>query len=458
MAGVALMLKESGVRVQGSDTANYPPMGPLLEASGIPVLHGYRSENVTSGLDLVVVGNVCRKDNPEVVEAKHRGLLLMSMPQVIAKYFLENRTSLVITGTHGKTTTTALTAWLLTHAGLEPGFLVGGIARNFGSNHKLGSGGWFVIEGDEYDTAFFDKKAKFFHYKPCHAVITSLEYDHADIYPNVQTIQEAFSAFARMIPEYGSLTICDDYPVLDGIARESSGQLFRYGTASASALAARSLRGRSDGTAFELTCDHGQTWHEILLPMWGRHNVMNALAAVSLALQSGITMDSIAGGLASFAGVARRQEVVFDEGGVVVVDDFAHHPTAVRETLASVSQRFPGRRLRAVYHFESNTSRRKVFEQEYAAAFTGACDVYLTYPLVKQDQLDVDMYLDPQKVVDGICSYADRVTAHRDFGSMAAAIATDTREGDVLLAMSGRDLSGLYTSLFPLLRQRRTDL
>lgn len=452
MAGVALMVRKSGMEVQGSDTAFYPPMGPLLNEHGIVTMPGYRTENITPELDLVVVGNVCRRDNPEVVEAQRLGLKLLSMPQVIKEYFLADRTSLVITGTHGKTTTTALTAWMLQYAGLEPSFLVGGIALNFDSNHGLGKGRHFVIEGDEYDTAFFDKKAKFFHYKPTHALITSLEFDHADIYADLKTIEQAFHDFSLLVPQTGTLTLCTDWATLETVTAQTSAPRIWYGWDSSSQIQAKELAAGPEGTAFLMTVDGGVTWHPALLAMWGRHNVLNALGAASLALQAGCTLQQVIGAMATFKGVKRRQQIVAQEGGVTVVDDFAHHPTAVRETLSATRQRFPGRRILAIYHFESNTSRRKVFQDEYSQAFSGAAEVFLTHPLVKADTLSADQYLDPAAVVAGISGYAQFAKAYREFPELARELAQHCRPGDVILGMSGRDLSPLYAELIPLLR------
>lgn len=453
MAGVALMLRATGATVQGSDVAFYPPMGPLLAERGIRTLPGYYAENITKELDVVVVGNVCRKDNPEVLQAQRLGLKLLSMPQVIEQYFLQDRVPLVVTGTHGKTTTTALTSWMLQEAGLDPSFLVGGIALNFHSNYRLGAGRFFVIEGDEYDTAFFDKRAKFFHYKPQHAAITSLEYDHADIYPNLKSIEDAFADFVRLIPATGTLTVCTDWPVLSRISDGTAARVIRYGWDGKSQLQARNLEASPEGTTFDMTADGGKSWHPCLLSLWGRHNVLNALAAASLALQAGASIEAIVRAMRTFQGVRRRLQVRSQVAGVTIVDDFAHHPTAVKETLWACCHRFPGRRVFVVYHFESNTSRRSIFEEEYAEAFRGAEEVYLTYPLVKTDTLTPDQYLDPEKVLEGIRGYTRFAGAWREFSDLAKAMAPRLRQGDVVLAMSGRDLTPFYETLIPLLER-----
>jgi len=455
MAGVALMMRKLGHTVQGSDTAFYPPMGPMLKEQGVATLTGYRPENITPDLNLVVVGNVCRRDNPEVVEAQRLGLLLLSMPQVIERFFLADKHALVVTGTHGKTSTTALLAWMLEEAGMDPSFMVGGIALNFQSNHKIGDGSYFVIEGDEYDTAFFDKKAKFFHYKPLHAAITSLEYDHADIYPDLSSIEQTFHSFAEMIPVQGSLSCCTDWPVLWRIADACAGEVVRYGTDETALVAARQMSAGESGTTFQLTLDGGQRWHDATLALWGRHNVLNSLAAASLASRAGADVESIVRAMATFKGVWRRMQVWAQAADVTIVDDFAHHPTAVTETLKACVSRFPGRRVLAVYHFESNTSRRRIFQAEYGQAFRGAQAVFLTHPLVKADALSADQYLDPFEVVARVREYADHAGAWSDFQGICDAIVAYAKPGDVVLGMSGRDLSPLYELLVPALQASR---
>ena len=386
MAAVASLLKESGVDVVGSDPFAYPPMGPHLDRLGIEVLPGWDESNLSGReFDVVVVGNVARRDNPEVVAAQNLGIPLVSMPQLIADQFIGERTSLVVTGTHGKTTVTSMTAWLLQYAGLQPGFMVGGIPKNFGKGYGLGKGDVFVIEGDEYDTAFFDKEAKFFHYKPKHAVMTSLEFDHADIYRNIEHLKDTFRRFAALVPKNGSLSWCSEYDILEEIVGNSPSPSGSYGLAPGSDLRAVDIQSTTDGTSFRILQDNDSA--STSLPMWGKHNVQNALAASALALAAGVSLRSIAEGLRLFEGVKRRFDTVYNRNGIVVVDDFAHHPTAVRETLAAARLRFPNQRLFACYHFESNTSRRRIFLDDYSRALDDADGILLTYPLVKTDSL-----------------------------------------------------------------------
>jgi len=446
MAGVGAMLKGSGFDVQGSDAAAYPPMSVFLESQGIAIMQGYHAAHLASRPDLVVVGNVARRDNPEVVEAQRLGIRCLSMPQVLEEYFLAERTSITVTGTHGKTTVTSMTAWLLETAGLSPSFLVGGIPLDFGRNFGLGEGRHFVIEGDEYDTAFFDKKAKFFHYRPVHAVVTSLEYDHADIYPDFASLERTFGEFVGLIPPKGTLTWCADYPVLSVVTASARCKRVSYGFSEKADLRIVEVVPGTDGTSFRVEDRPGDRTHFLRTRLWGRHNVLNATAAFSVGKAIGISCSVIGEALASFGGVKRRFQVLSETGGVTLVDDFAHHPTAVRETLSAARTRFPGRRLLAAFHFESNTSRRKVFEQEFADAFRGVDQVFLTYPLRKNDALKPEDYLDPAAVLAGIRTYAE-AEAFQDFEEMAAAVAPRLKPGDVLVGMSGRDFSPFYAAL-----------
>ena len=455
MAAVASLLKESGAEVVGSDPFAYPPMGPLLDSLGIEVLPGWDESNLSNRqLDVVVVGNVARRDNPEVVAAQSLGIPLLSMPQLIADQFIGDRTSLVVTGTHGKTTVTSMTAWLLQYAGLQPGFMVGGVPKNFGTGYALAKGDLFVIEGDEYDTAFFDKEAKFFHYKPTHAVMTSLEFDHADIYRDIDHLRDTFRRFAKLVPKNGSLSWCSEYDILEEIAGDACCPSVPYGVGAGPGLRAVDIQASGEGTSFRII--HGGESVNTLLPMWGKHNVQNALAASALALAAGVSLNIIAEGLCLFEGVKRRFDTVYNRNGIVVVDDFAHHPTAVRETLAAARLRFPTQRLFACFHFESNTSRRRVFLEEYSRALDNADGILLTYPLVKEDSLKSGETMDPLEVLRGSRGGREHAGAYHTMQEMADALVPILRPGDAVIAMSGRDFTPLYDELFPRLDSSRS--
>jgi UDP-N-acetylmuramate: L-alanyl-gamma-D-glutamyl-meso-diaminopimelate ligase len=447
MAGIASMLKDQGLQVQGSDTNAYPPMSTLLADKGIEIMKGYDRRNLDVRPDFVVVGNVARRDNPEVVAAQQLGIPLQSMPQTIHDQFLKDRVSLTVAGTHGKTSTTSLLAWILGYAEEDPSYLVGGIPLNYGSNYRLGGGRHFVIEGDEYDTAFFDKEAKFFHYDPTFAVVTSLEFDHADIYPDFPTLQRTFDRFVAMVPPEGALAYCADYPVLDEVMKHCRSGRISYGFSTHADVRVVDFESGPLGTRFEIAESGGGGRRTLHIRQWGAHNVLNATAAFTIAREMGLPASVIAEGLATFKGVVRRFQTIANEGGVTVIDDFAHHPTAVRETILATKSRFPEARIFAVYHFASNTSRRKLFEEDYSQAFLGADQVYLTHPLRKADDLKPEEYLDPAVVVRGIMQYADNAQAFAQFDEMAEAMAKELRPSDVVIAMSGRDLSPLYEAL-----------
>ncbi len=453
MAGIASMLKDQGLQVQGSDTNAYPPMSTLLADKGIEIMKGYDPQNLAVRPDFVVVGNVARRDNPEVVAAQEMGIPLQSMPQTIHDQFLKDRVSLTVAGTHGKTSTTSVLAWILGYAEEDPSYLVGGIPINYGSNYRLGSGRHFVIEGDEYDTAFFDKEAKFFHYNPTFAILTSLEFDHADIYPDFPTLQRTFDRFVAMVPPEGALAYCADYPVLDEVMKHCRSGRISYGFSSHADIRVVDFESGPQGTRFEIA-ESGGSRRTLHIRQWGAHNVLNATAAFAIAREMGLPASVIAEGLATFKGVVRRFQTVLNEGGVTVIDDFAHHPTAVRETILATKSRFPEARIFAVYHFASNTSRRKLFEEDYSNAFLGADQVFLTHPLQKADDMKPEDYLDPAVVVRGIKTYAEGAQAFAKFDEMAAAMAKELRPSDVVIAMSGRDLSPLYEALAGHLRRR----
>ena len=453
MAGIASMLKDLGLDVQGSDSTAYPPMSTLLADKGIEIMSGYSPRHLDVRPDFVVVGNVARRDNPEVVEAQRLGIPLRSMPQTIHDQFLKDRVSLTVAGTHGKTSTTSLLAWIFGYAEADPSYLVGGIPINFGSNYRLGQGPHFIIEGDEYDTAFFDKEAKFFHYDPTFAVVTSLEFDHADMYADFPTLQRTFERFVALVPPEGSLAYCADYAVLDEVMKHCRSRRLSYGFSTHADIRVVDFESGPSGTRFELAEASGER-RTLHIRQWGRHNVLNATAAFAIAREMGLSAPVIVEGLATFKGVVRRFQTVASEGGVTIIDDFAHHPTAVRETIMATRSRFPEARIFAVYHFASNTSRRKLFEEDYAQAFPGADQVFLTYPLQKSDDLKPEDYLDPEVVVRGIETYAEKAQAFADFDEMAEAMAAELRPSDVVIAMSGRDLSPLYEALLARLRKR----
>ncbi|MGE5412792.1 MAG: UDP-N-acetylmuramate--L-alanine ligase, partial [Syntrophomonadaceae bacterium] len=393
MVPLAALLLEEGHRVTGSDRALYPPMSTLLEGLGIPVAPAFAAENVPADADTVIVGNAALRDNVEAAEAVRRGLDVLSLPQAIRRHLLPGKTSVVIAGTHGKTTTSALTAWLLHDAGRDPGFLVGGEMKNFGRGYRHGKGPHFVLEGDEYNAAFFDRGPKFLHYEPKHLFVGNIEFDHADLYADLPAVVEAFRQVVRLVPTGGVVVVNADDPRVAALALESAAALVRVSLENPSAdFSARDLRFGPDGTEFTLL-EAGLPAARLSSPLLGVHNVRNALGAIALVRGLGLSLSEIERSLPRFAGVRRRMDVRGEKNGVLVVDDFAHHPTAVRGTLEAARARFPGRRLWALFEPRSNTAGRKMFEEEYAGAFDAA-DALVVAPVFHAQRLGPDNQID----------------------------------------------------------------
>src|SRR5689334_4630925 len=379
MATVAAMLKRRGVDVRGSDQDVYPPMSDFLAAEGIPVMTGYHADHITGDVDVVVVGNAISRGNPELEEVLDRKIRYCSLPEAIREHFLWGARSIVIAGTHGKTTTTSLTAWLLTVGGADPSMLVGGIARNFGdhgSSYRLGRGRDFVIEGDEYDSAFFDKTAKFLKYLPDIAIINNVEFDHADIYADFEAVSLAFRRLARLVPRKGLLIVGADSAGARALLAGAPSRVQTFGTADDVEWQAHDIEAAGAATRFKVRRS-GSPFGVFEMPLVGVYNVSNATAAIAVATEVGIGVDRIAEGLKSFAGVKRRLEIVGEAGGVTVYDDFAHHPTAVAETLAGLRAAAPRARIWAVFEPRSASSCRRVFQADFARAFSAADEIVI---------------------------------------------------------------------------------
>ena len=475
MGNFAGMLQAKGLEVRGSDAGVFDPMRTQLVSWQIPFTEGYDAAHLDWGPDLVVIGNVSRRDNPEAVAVRERQLPYCSFPEALGEWILQGRIPTVIAGTHGKTTTTSLTAWLLQHAGLEPGLLVGGVPANFGTSFRLGSGQPFVIEGDEYDTAFYDKRPKFVHYRPHHGILTSVEFDHADIYPDFAAVQRAFALYASLFPADGLLVAWGEDERVTAVLPACKGRVLRYGLQAGPGIDWQ-VQIHSEGPQGVLLSLHkgqgpylggrdplpqvpaGTVLGPWLSPMAGRHNALNAAAALAIALDLGATPEQLQQGLAAFRGVKKRQEIRGVVGGVTVMDDYAHHPTAVKETVAAIRAKYPGHKLWALFEAESNTSRRKVFEDVYPDAFLGADEVVLCSPLHK----DTDKLLATEVMDAGrVCALiADRGTPARYIAQVSDIVdyvAGSANNGDVILAMSGRDFQGLHGQLLARLTQRFGD-
>jgi UDP-N-acetylmuramate: L-alanyl-gamma-D-glutamyl-meso-diaminopimelate ligase len=458
MGAFAGMLKASGHEVTGSDQNVYPPMSEMLRAWAIPVLTPYDPANLDIVKpDLVVIGNVIRRVNPEATEVRARRLPQMSFPAALGAFFLRDRHSVVVTGTHGKTTTTALLGHVLAASGRDPSFLVGGISRNYDASYRLGAGPHFVVEGDEYDTAYFDKGPKFLHYRPRTAILTSVEFDHADIFRDLPHYEAAFERFVRLLPPDGCLAVSAAYPNALRIARGSAARVVTYGLPASSGdasgvdYAATDLVQGPAGARFRVL-ERDRALGVATLPGGGAHNVENALGVVAAARALGLEFEEIARGLATFTGVRRRQEVRGEVGGVVVIDDFAHHPTAVSATIAAIQARFPGRRLWAAFEPRSNTSRRRLHQGEYVEALAGAACVALKVP-EPHDMVPADQRLDADQVVADLRARGVDARAEADVDRLVRAVADGARPGDVVLVMSNGAFGGfidrLLTALHP---------
>ncbi len=446
MVPLAALLQEGGHRVTGSDVALYPPMSTLLERLGIPVAKGFSAEHVPADCEVVVVGNAALRDNVEAAEAARRGLPVLSLPQAIRQHLLPGKTSVVITGTHGKTTTSALTSWLLLDSGRDPGFLVGGEMRNLGRGYRRGNGAFFVLEGDEYNAAFFDRGPKFLHYEPRHLFVGNIEYDHADLFPDLDAVVEAFRRLVAIVPREGVVVANADDPRVAALLTDARSEVVSVSLENpGSDFSAGAIVSTPEGTEFTLL-EAGQPTARLSCPLHGRHNVRNALGAIALTRGLGLSSSEIARALPRFEGVRRRLEVRGERHGILVVDDFAHHPTAVRGTLEAARARFPGHRLWALFEPRSNTAGRKMFEEDYAGAFSAA-DVLVIAPVFHAQRLGPGNQLDRDALAAGFRSSGRPGFAPATIGEIPVLVRQEARPGDVLLLMSSGAFGGLPETL-----------
>jgi UDP-N-acetylmuramate: L-alanyl-gamma-D-glutamyl-meso-diaminopimelate ligase len=444
MATLAAMLKRKGFDVQGSDQDMYPPMSDFLAAERIRTLTGYNAEHVTGDLDLVIVGNAISRGNVELEEVLDRKIRYCSLPEAIRDHFLWGARSIVIAGTHGKTTTTSLTGWVLTHGGADPSVLVGGIVRNFASSYRIGQGRDFVIEGDEYDSAFFDKSAKFLKYLPDIAVVNNVEFDHADIYADFDAVMLAFRRLVNLVPRRGLLLLGADSPGARALKDHAVSRVETFGTGDGLDWQAYDLEGAGGTTRFKVR-RHGSSVGAFELPVVGAHNVRNALAAIAIATETGLDLPTITEGLRLFAGVKRRLEVVGVSGGVTVYDDFAHHPTAVAETLAGLRAANASARIWAVFEPRSASSCRRVFQDDFARAFAGADEVVIA-PIFRSKLPESERLSVPDLVRDLKCSgQSAREAASVD--DIVETIVRERRDGDLVVLMSNGGFGGIHQKL-----------
>ena len=451
---LAILLKTLGHHVTGSDRHVYPPMSTQLQEWGIPVREGFRAAHLQPRPDLVIVGNAISRGNPEAEAAQDAGVPVMSFPQALAHFLIGDRHGVVVAGTHGKSTTTALIAWMLDHAGLQPGYFVGAVTRNFPAPIRLGTGAHVVVEGDEYDSAYFDKGPKFLHYRPRTAVLTALEFDHADIYRDLDHVRSAFRRFVCLLPAEGRLLACGDDPEVRSLcaAEAMAAPVETYGLSAGVDWQAADWRAGDGGTVLEVV-HGGRPFGQFVTPLFGPHNLRNVLAAIAVAHRLGVGRDRIASGLRSFAGLKRRCEVRGEGAGVTVIDDFAHHPTAVGLTLQGLRQAYPGARLWAVFEPRSATTRRHVFQRAYVEALAHAdrvviAEVFRKQELAREERLSEDLLVQELNQ-GGVPSWFCPDTA-----DIIARVCEEARRGDVVAVMSNGGFDNIHERLLEALRQK----
>ena len=445
MASLAGMFKEAGFKVTGSDQNVYPPMSSFLSNLGIAVADGYGPQNLSPRPDLVIVGNAVSRDNPEIQHMFDMEVPYCSFPQALNRFFVSGKGALVVVGTHGKTSSSALMAWVLSCAGLNPGFMVGGIMQNLGRNYNLGSGAYFVVEGDEYDTAFFDKGPKFLHYTPSRAILTSVEFDHADIYRDFSAVRESFSKFCLTMPEEALLVGYDGDPVVRDLLVDAPCWTVRYGQRPRSPWQLGKTEIQDHVTRFEVI-KRDTLFGTFTTAMVGRHNLLNALAVIAVCDDLRIPVDIIAHALKTFQGVKRRQEVRGEKSGILVMDDFAHHPTEVRATVTAVRSTYLERRLVAVFEPRTNSSMRNVFQKAYVEVFDDADLVCLRKPS-RLDKVPPDQRFSSEQLVADLRERGKEAHHFQDTESIIAHLVSTLRQGDLVLIMSNGGFDNIHERL-----------
>ncbi len=457
MASLAGMLQARGHKVTGSDQNVYPPMSTQLEALGIEILNGYKAENVDIGADCTIVGNAISRGNAELEEVLNRKLLYRSQAEIVKEEFIRGRRSLVVAGTHGKTTTTSIATWVAEVGGLNPSFLVGGIVQNFGASFRVSDSQHFVIEGDEYDTAYFDKKPKFMHYLPEIAIVNNVEFDHADIYRDLWEIKYQFSRLMNLVPSNGRLIVGIDSPVAKEVLDEMQGKLHTqvetFGTSDEAKWQARYIDFSGDVTRFTIFCE-GKQWAEFETNLIGEFNVRNCLAVIIAADAWGISKEKIQEAFRTFKSVKRRVEIRGVEKGVTVIDDFAHHPTAVLETLKALRTKYHDKRLIAVFEPRSWSSRLAIFQEPYAKAFNYADYVVIAGVYNTSKASELGKVLDVNELVEDIKLQGKTAICLADADAIVEHLTPEMREGDVVAIMSNGGFGGIHDKILNVLKER----
>jgi UDP-N-acetylmuramate: L-alanyl-gamma-D-glutamyl-meso-diaminopimelate ligase len=445
MASVAAALQERGFKVTGSDENVYPPMSKFLEEKDVALKEGYRADNIPPDADVVVIGNAMRRGNPEVEAVLNRKLFYLSLPEVLKNYFLRGRHNLVVTGTHGKTTTTALLAWIMEKAGRNPGYVIGGIPKNFGKGARLNDSKYFVIEGDEYDTAFFDKRSKFIHYLPELVIVNNIEFDHADIFKNLDEIKLSFRRLLNIVPQNGMVLLNGDDPNCVEVAKDCLAQMVEVGFSKNCAQQIRDVAYSADGSKFKL----GEDTFEI--PLVGEFNVHNAAMAAMAARFYEVPKAKIDSAFKSFAGIARRLELRGEARGVRVIDDFGHHPTAIAQTLRALRHRYRGQRLWAVFEPRSNTTRRAIFQNELPEALKLADGVFISQ-VARLEQIPEAERLNPERVVAAIGKAGRLAFYERNADAIVNRIIPILQPKDVVVVFSNGGFDNIHEKLLTRLR------
>jgi UDP-N-acetylmuramate: L-alanyl-gamma-D-glutamyl-meso-diaminopimelate ligase len=450
MASLAGMLQARGHKVTGSDEHVYPPMSTMLESLGIPIMRGYKAEHVSITPDCVVVGNAIPRGNPELEEVLQRRIVYRSQAEVVKEEFIRGRRSLVIAGTHGKTTTTSLAAWVVDQCGLNPSFLVGGVVQNFGVSFRVRESDYFIIEGDEYDTAYFDKGPKFMHYLPEIAVVNNIEFDHADIYKDLDAVKLAFRRLMNLVPGNGRLIAGWDSPHVRDVVASLGKKLFTrletFGTCEDAKWQAREIR-YADGMTHFKVFREGAAWADFQTPIIGEFNVRNCLAVIIAADAWGADRKAIGAALATFQSVRRRCEVRGEVNGVTIIDDFAHHPTAVRETLFALRTKYAGRRLLAVFEPRSRTSCHATFQNLYVDAFAPANYVIVSRVYDAQRAAEMGGVLDIEQLIEDVAATGKPAHAITEVDDIVEQLRKEVRSGDVIAVMSNGGFGGIHEKL-----------
>jgi len=440
MGSVAAAMKRNGFTVTGSDENIYPPMSTFLEKSGVRILPGYKAGNIPASAEVIVVGNAISRGNAEAEETLNRKLLYVSLPEVLKEQFLRGRRNFVVTGTHGKTTTSAILAWLFRSAGVDPSFMIGGIPKNLGQGAVFTDSEFVVLEGDEYDTAFFDKRSKFLHYLPEVVTINNIEFDHADIYNSLDEIKLTFKRLLNVVPSSGlAIVNGDDANVLE-VVEGAPCPVIRLGLGDSCEVRIEDIDYQSGGSAFTL---QGERY---FVPMVGEFNVRNAATALVAASFAGIEAGVLREGLAGFEGIARRQELRGEVRGVKVVDDFAHHPTAIALAIKAMRQQYPGARLWVLFEPRSNTTKRNIFQQELADALASA-DLAVVPAIADAHKVAEDERLDPAKLVASVKAQGTPCWYLETVDDIADHVATEAQEGDVVAVLSNGGFGGIHDLL-----------